>query len=246
MLYIFDLDGTLTNTPFIDKMPRALLPGRKEKIAALQAAGHVCAIATNQGGVAFGFTTEEAATEEVAAIARELNIELFEVAFGHPKPKWGYEQYGTPEHLARRKPEPGMFHALIERAAGAATDGIHAIGDRDEDQQAAAKVEKCLFHWAADFFGKPEEQLWKVYQLFQRAEALQQEGLQLILSPNGKGSIGWRDYSDWLEWSSLENAPGLIEAAIKQEEERREELKKQAAITPPDDFDPFLNPDDLP
>lgn len=47
-LYIFDLNGTLTNTPFIDHQPLALLPGRKEKLSKLKEGGATLAIATNK------------------------------------------------------------------------------------------------------------------------------------------------------------------------------------------------------
>lgn len=246
-LYIFDLNGTLTNTPFVDKMPLAILPGRREKIAELQAAGHICAIACNQGGVAFGFTTEEAATEEVAAIARDLQIELFEIAFGHPKPGWDYARYKSPEHLARRKPEAGMLLALMERT-GIGADETIMVGDRDEDKGAAEKA-GCSFIWAVDFFGSPGEQLWKIYQCFQTAhESYQDTSMCLILYPGGDGAIGWREYptSDWATWSRPEEAPGIIDAALRPHKEIQEHQKQEMKKWENDDFDPFLDMDDLP
>ncbi|SRR5581483_3156211 len=245
MLYIFDFNGTLVNTPFVDKMPLALLPGRKEKIAELQAQGHICAIASNQGGVAFGILSEAEATEEVGKIARELNILHFKVAFGHPSPKRGYEEYGTRSHLHRRKPGPGMIEELIKETGATK---IWMIGDRDEDQGAATAARESghdvTFAWTADFFGNDQEHLWKIFQLLQRSATAHGDEVSLVLASNGQGAIGWPGYINWCSWASLQEAPAVIEQALH-EYERMQEAKKQAAGAP-DDFDPFLDEGDLP
>ena len=156
-LIIFDMNGTLTNTPFIDKQPLQLLPGRKEHLTALREeyadAGlnpPLFAIASNQGGVAFGFATEIEARDEVAGIAIQIDTTLFEVSFGHPKPKIGYEHYGTDAMLVRRKPAPGMLLALMQRT-GITPDDTLMVGDLPEDQK-AAKAAGVDFVWARDFF----------------------------------------------------------------------------------------------
>lgn len=242
-LYVLDLNGTLTNTPFVDHAPLAILPGRKEKIAELQATGAICAIASNQGGVAFGFTTEEEATKEIAEIASELGIEEFEVAFGHPKPKWGYEKYATPEQLARRKPAPGMLLALMERC-NVLPDQTIMIGDRDEDRDAAAAA-GCGFIWSKDFFGSHEELLARTFEAFQRLTDIQSDALTLMLTKNGSGNIGyagWDEDSSLVVWTALSFAPQAIEDYIKL---RKEEIERQKKIMDKD-FDPFLDADDLP
>jgi D-glycero-D-manno-heptose 1,7-bisphosphate phosphatase len=150
-LVIFDLNNTLANTPFIDKQPLALLPGRLEKCQELREQGITLAIASNQGGVAFGFTIEAIATQEVADIAKQIGAEHFMVAFGHPKPKRGFERYGSPEMLSLRKPEPGMLINLM-RVCGASPDETIMVGDREEDSLAAGAA-GVKFVLAELFFG---------------------------------------------------------------------------------------------
>jgi D-glycero-D-manno-heptose 1,7-bisphosphate phosphatase len=151
-LIIFDMNGTLTNTPFIDKQPLAILPDRKEILASFLEEGIKLALVTNQGGVAFGFTTEEEATQEVREIAQELGIEFFSVCFAHPKPKAGYERYGSPEMLSRRKPEAGMLLEAMQYY-GVSPEKTFMIGDMEDDKQ-AAKAANVRFFWADDFFQK--------------------------------------------------------------------------------------------
>lgn len=150
-LAILDLNGTLTGTPFIDKQPLALLPGRLAKCQELREQGIKLAIASNQGGVAFGFTTEQIATQEVENIAQQIGAEDYMIAFGHPKPKKGFERYATPEMLALRKPEPGMLINLME-ACGASPDETIMVGDREEDELAAGAA-GVKFVLAGLFFG---------------------------------------------------------------------------------------------
>lgn len=244
-LYIFDLNGTLTNTPFVDHTDLAILPGRKEKIAQLIAGGAYCAIATNQGGVAFGFATEDEAKAEVAGIAKELGITHWQISFGHPKPKWGYEQYGTRAALAMRKPEPGMLLALMEELKVEAYETL-MIGDRDEDRDAASKAE-CQFLWAKDFFAEPGELMARIYQLYlQVAELVDATDLPLYIeSTDGQGHIGrsWADF--FAGWDSLEEAPARIQEGIEKYKKLMEDRAKQPAYVG-DDFDPFLDSDDLP
>lgn len=243
MLYIFDLDGTLTNTPWLDKQPRGLLPGRRERIAALQAAGHICAIATNQGGVAFGFMTEEEAVEDVASIARELEIDLslVEIAFGHPTPKRGYERYASKAHLDRRKPAPGMLQSLIERA-GNQKPIVEAImiGDRDEDRLAAEQA-GCAFCRAADFFEDDQAVLWRIFTAYRRAAQEIDDQLTLLLKPDGTGAITWRNSDPWIEWWEARTAPALIA-------ERIEEFIDSRLLTTgnivEEEMDPFLYVDE--
>lgn len=247
-LYIFDFDGTVVNTPFIDKSPRAILPGRVEKLAALKKSGAKLSIATNQGGVAFGILSEEEATAEVREFAEKLGVDSWVISFGHPKPKWGYEQYGTPEMLAMRKPAPGMLLKLIKDAGINPWEAM-MIGDRDEDRD-AAKAAGCLFCWSKDFFGDTAELLNAVYTLFHSAaKRLEETGLSLSFFADNSGEIRYNSYTQLIEWESLAQAPALIEAAIAEEERQREEARKaNIAATAPygDDFDPFLDSDDLP
>ena len=153
-LIIFDLNGTLTNTPFIDKRPLALLPGRKMVCHALQEAGILIAIASNQGGVAFGYLSEAEADQEVNSVAMAIGTLYYEVSYGHPTPKAGYERYASPEYLALRKPAPGMLLSLM-RALDVREGETLMVGDLPEDQKAAAHA-ACAFKWANEFFKEEE------------------------------------------------------------------------------------------
>lgn len=239
-LYIFDLNGTLANTPFIDHQPLAPLPGRKEKIAELLASGAKIAIASNQGGVAFGYQTPEQAREEVMGLASSLGITHIELAFGHPKPKWGYEEYGMPKHMERRKPEAGMLLAAMKEY-GISPEETLMVGDRDEDQGAAEKA-GCHFMWTQDFFGSYSELLGRTYELFQRVcKERDDMRLALVFIPSGGGQLempglGDDDTVHLAVWTALPFAPGAIEEYLK-----RLEMEKKS-----DDYDPFLDLDDLP
>src|SRR5438045_1385562 len=97
-LVIFDLDGTLGDPPGIDrsegaKIPKRfrkspddwqLFPGRKERLAELRAVGIKTAIATNQGGVAFGWLDHDEMIVWLMGITCELDTEGNQVCFNHP------------------------------------------------------------------------------------------------------------------------------------------------------------------
>lgn len=241
-LYIFDMNGTLTNTPFVDKQPLHVLPGRKEDLATLKAEGAKLAIASNQGGVAFGFQTEQGARDEVKGIMEQLDIDYYRVAFGHPKPKYGYEEYGLDHHLRMRKPAPGMLKELIDQAGVTAEETL-MVGDRDEDQE-AAHAAGCLFCWAVDFFENREAQLFTVYQLFLKCVEVSEDPF-LQLQINADGSSG--QITQWphgtIEWGKLYQAPQIIEHALKVFDQHRSQAVEVPASQAPiaDDFDPFLD-----
>lgn len=236
-LYIFDLNGTLTNTPFVDKAPLSILPGRAEALAELKAKGAKLSIASNQGGVAFGFTTEQAALDEVAGVASSLNIDAYRVAFGHPSPKRGYEEYASQEHLSKRKPEPGMLISLMKEFR---VSSLHTlmVGDRDEDRDAAHKAQ-CNFMWAKDFFANHDELLGTTYHLYRSLMGMADNADKLYtleMWPDGSGRVGY-SRNPWISWTSLDQAPQQMEQAIKDYPARLAEKKRIAESG--DDFDPF-------
>jgi len=78
-LILFDLNGTIVNTPFIDHQPLHILSGRQEKLAALSHQGLITGVCTNQGGpiwrAATGKTNFPTATDvanECKAIITQL------------------------------------------------------------------------------------------------------------------------------------------------------------------------------
>ena len=82
MLYIFDKDGTLVRElpdPKIGTRPantpeeQELLPGVLSKIVSLKAEGHRIAIASNQGGVSWGFMSMAQAYDVMNDACQKLN-----------------------------------------------------------------------------------------------------------------------------------------------------------------------------
>jgi D-glycero-D-manno-heptose 1,7-bisphosphate phosphatase len=155
MLIIFDKDNTLVET--INNRPanvldeQVLIPGVAETCVQLRAEGHVLAIATNQGGVAFGHFSEADAHTLVAAVAQRIGAVSYAVCVCHPK--------GTIPRLARdsrfRKPNPGMLHYLMDALGYPAAQTMY-VGDRDEDRITALRA-NVTFHWASEFFARTNE-----------------------------------------------------------------------------------------
>lgn len=164
MLYLFDLDDTLIsgymNNPGKNYDGWMVLPGRKAVLNKLIMRGDTICIVTNQGGVAFGFVTEEAADRKIDQALRALG--LFNPRWdGSPRPRQVYACYSDtrgiapwndPTDAARRKPSGAMIHEAMSDHPQAAALGVLMVGDREEDQQ-AAQAAGVPFQWAHVFFG---------------------------------------------------------------------------------------------
>lgn len=163
-LIIFDVDGTLGDPPEFDrnatgKQPRfrktpddwQLFPGRKERLAALQTAGIKTALATNQGGVAFGYLKEDEMMLWLMELTFELGTTGNYVCFNHPQGK--IEKYRKEDY--DRKPKPGMLFKAMTFHDVLPYETLY-VGDRPEDQQAAWNA-GVAFMWADQFFA-PEAQ----------------------------------------------------------------------------------------
>jgi D-glycero-D-manno-heptose 1,7-bisphosphate phosphatase len=163
-LVIFDIDGTLTEikpevlahnprmvspSDFGEQQPR---PGVVDKLAKLENKGIDIALATNRGGVAWGFTT----LEEAEALAREaaelcgvpdarIYICPYHAKARGPKVVWKYAK----DHDCR-KPNPGMLLEAM-KDAGTSPDETLFVGDFETDQQAAENA-GVRFYWAGEFF----------------------------------------------------------------------------------------------
>ena len=141
MLYLFDLDGTLI-TPYMDNADKAydvwsVLPGRRERLAALLSAGHQVAIVTNQAGVAFGFISEADAERKIAQAIKALGLPTstpVAVCYAHEKSR--DPRYNAPDACARRKPAPGMLLELMAQS-GVSADQAVMVGDLGSDEEAA-------------------------------------------------------------------------------------------------------------
>jgi D-glycero-D-manno-heptose 1,7-bisphosphate phosphatase len=120
-----------------------LLPGALEGLRALQAAGFLLGIATNQPGPAKGQVPREAITRTNLALvemlaAEGITIGAVAACMHHPEGGPG----GDPE-LARacdcRKPAPGMLFEVC-RELGVAPADAWMIGDSSADVQAARRA----------------------------------------------------------------------------------------------------------
>ncbi|MBA3824564.1 MAG: HAD-IIIA family hydrolase [Ktedonobacterales bacterium] len=166
-LIIFDLNGTLVDPRIGAKNKpqfRAhahdwrIKDGVFEPLRYLRANHVQLAIATNQGGVAFGITEPLDMQHAIMDAAYALGIYIVHFCFDHPdgsKPRWRHES-------EYRKPAPGMlFRAMTD--AHAIPERTLMVGDRDEDREAALHAE-CQFMTATDFFTALHKQMTQVPQ----------------------------------------------------------------------------------
>lgn len=151
MLIIFDKDSTLVAS--IEGRPantieeHTLMPGVLAKCQQLKAEGHILAVASNQGGVAFGYLSYKQAQALMQYVAGLIGADYALFCPYHPN--------GTVKKYAReslhRKPNPGMLLTIARRAKIDNPDEIVFVGDLDTDQEAAKRA-GIRFVWAADFF----------------------------------------------------------------------------------------------
>jgi D-glycero-D-manno-heptose 1,7-bisphosphate phosphatase len=149
-LFIFDKDGTLVMGP-AGRPPKTFveqtwLPNVQEKCRSLVEGGHTLAVASNQGGVAFGYLTYEEAEAMVRATAFAIGAVFYEFCPYHPEGI--IEQYA--KDALCRKPSPGMLQSLQVRT-GFPWDRIIFVGNGIEDWKASLFA-GCKFVWATDFF----------------------------------------------------------------------------------------------
>ena len=150
-LIIFDADGTLVTTKSGATFRKTAddwqwIHGRQSKIALLHLQGIKLAIATNQGGVAFGYLDPHEIRAELRKVAEEAHIPFTAMCFSHPQAT--IEQFK--EDSPRRKPGAGMLLEVIQ-ASGESKKETLMVGDRPEDEQAAQNA-GVAFMWAEDFF----------------------------------------------------------------------------------------------
>lgn len=172
MLHLFDLDGTII-TGYLDNADKdyhrwELLPGRAARLARLARVGAI-GIITNQGGVAFGYNTEEDFTTKIGRVAMLLGYSRVVIHDGRPDGSlvlgWGADalhvyvcysdsrakdaRYRVDAH--RRKPSGAMIREAIAAEPWHADDGALYVGDRPEDE-AAARDAGVAFQRAEEFF----------------------------------------------------------------------------------------------
>jgi D-glycero-D-manno-heptose 1,7-bisphosphate phosphatase len=154
-LFIFDKDGTLIATgkrPPNTPAEQTPLPGVIEKLAQLREAGHTLAIASNQGGVAWGFLSEREARALVKDAAAKIGgVNFWRCCCYDPKAAARHPDNPFAHPSPRRKPRPGMLLEII-RAAGISPEDTLFVGDQESDRLAAQEA-GCSFLPASRFFG---------------------------------------------------------------------------------------------
>lgn len=159
-LYIFDKDGTICKSVIEPKSGKSHAPNTLETqeywedvslvIAQLKSEGHKIAVASNQGGVAFGIFSADEAELLVQAAAEYISADAYKVCFYHPK---GHVAPWNQEHHTR-KPQPGMLVELMAQFNKQPSDTI-VVGDWKTDQD-AAEAAGCQFIWANKFFERDD------------------------------------------------------------------------------------------
>jgi len=146
---IFDRDGVLNEDTEYPHRPDQIVwtPTAKAAVKAVNDAGLLAFVATNQSGVARGFYGEQDVVDLHSWMNRELmaagaHIDAFEHSPFHPE--GAVETYRRDSDC--RKPGPGMLNRLIE-GHGVDRRRTVMIGDRPGDVAAgvAAGVEGILF-----------------------------------------------------------------------------------------------------
>lgn len=155
-LLILDKDGTLTipvsGQRFV-QFPgdQAVIPGVAEKLEGYRSRGWAIALATNQGGVAAGHKTIESAKAEVdfcLGLLPQISVAALSPDF-EGNECW-VKRNGIWQQILRqsgtdsfRKPGAGMLQVI--QGVDEYSERLF-IGDRDEDEQAAATA-GFSFYW---------------------------------------------------------------------------------------------------
>lgn len=152
-LFCFDIDGTLTTTKSGEPFRQTAddwqwLPGRLERLIELHEQGKTLAVATNQGGIAFGYMDEGDMQTQLSILCNQAKITYLYVCYAHPKAS--IDGYAEEIDLFDRKPSPGMLFKAMLTARVTVKETLF-VGDRAEDEQ-AAKNAGVDFVWAKNFF----------------------------------------------------------------------------------------------
>ncbi|HKJ28495.1 MAG TPA: HAD-IIIA family hydrolase [Anaerolineales bacterium] len=164
-LAIFDIDGTLTEIkPNVkERKPRLVtpnhlgeqqaIPGVPEKLSELRQQGVKIALATNRGGVAFGYNTLDQAVElaqEAAELCGIPDVPVYVCPY-HARARGKRANLEFAREDDCRKPNPGMLLQAMDEA-GIIPEETIFVGDRESDRGAAENA-GVRFFWAEDYFG---------------------------------------------------------------------------------------------
>lgn len=167
----FDVDGTLVETKSGAAFRKSAddwqwLPGRLEKLQALQEQDISIAIATNQGGVAFGSFSFADIQAELLRMLQDVPLEYESLFMCVLHPKASLPAYRQESN--RRKPGPGMLIEAMETFNELPGDTLY-VGDRPEDEQAAQNA-GIAFMYAHLFFGDEQDRALRYLDESNRGE----------------------------------------------------------------------------
>ncbi|MCK1303419.1 HAD family hydrolase [Bradyrhizobium sp. 24] len=135
----FDRDGVLNEDDGYAFDPGQIrwVEGAQEAVKAVNDAGYLAFVVTNQSGIARGFYEERHVRNLHEWMSRELamvgaRIDAFEFCPHHPDGL--IERYRV--LCSCRKPQPGMIRALLERYS-VDIDASFLVGDKQSDLSAA-------------------------------------------------------------------------------------------------------------
>lgn len=153
-LIIFDVDGTLVKTKSGATFRKTAddwepIDGRIAKLRDLRDQAFSLALASNQGGVGYGYMAAEDISKELHRTARWFYIPEQAVFACYTHPNATIDRYRVVDD-PRRKPNGGMIIEAMTTFNCSAAETLF-VGDRPEDEQ-AAKNAGVSFAWSHEFF----------------------------------------------------------------------------------------------
>jgi D-glycero-D-manno-heptose 1,7-bisphosphate phosphatase len=201
----FDLDDTLIEgymgeqgKPIHDYARVVALPRRIERLALLIQHGIKIGIASNQGGVGLGLQSLESTMDKRNAIRTAFDFPVFGDAaipvlmcYYHPSRPDSANFY---HNATFRKPAPGMLLELANLYKLSPAECLF-VGDRPEDQQAAANAGMDFCH-ADIFFSTETIRPMNTWPIPMREERPEGKTLLWTLIPEAKYMTGMRNGPD--------------------------------------------------
>ncbi len=130
---------------------QVVLPNVEARLREYREDGYLVVGVTNQGGVAFGYLSED----DVVAINRRLADELLpglfdDILYCPHHPRGGVREYRR--ECVDRKPGAGMALQARDRLGIDLAQSL-VVGDMPTDQEFAVNAGIPSFRWAGEFFG---------------------------------------------------------------------------------------------
>ena len=151
-ILFLDRDGTLNRSPDgrppNDACEVELMTNVTSTLIHYVTEGWRLVIVTNQGGVAFGYLSEDEAWAIHQTVLDRLPVPVDASYLCPHHPMGNVPPYNV--ECPRRKPKPGAILDALARFGARAPDCLF-VGDMESDRQAAVAA-NVSFCWAQDFF----------------------------------------------------------------------------------------------